>query len=830
MTLTNAKIYVSRIVGGASNSSITDMAGEAIMRAYEDWEVAANWSFLLTDNSKSTTVANVITTASADPIPTPSVGAFDGINVGVTMVGTGINTTVSAVTRDGTTGRVTSVTPAASVSANTTPGVTVTFGGYIPLRAASSIPYPEYSAPVNFRTRYHAKSELIGVTFDYVELRLWYKLHPTTAVLGLPTQYTVNYGTKQLYLYPHPNAAALGAGSPTLLLQYYRSFDRTATSIDIPDTNLYRFLDYAQWHLLQKKNLSDSRLAQVEATAKAGLAAAVTEDGEGAQENSLPLYPLSMALAKRYVAATGEGESDPRTLGVAGEAILRAYEDWEAATNWSFLLTNTSYGFSVPSCLITSGSTTIVPPFVGAFDGVNKGVSVSSTSTSPEFVAGTVATVIRTPNGHITAITISTTPSITTTVLGATLVFGASTAAGTSNIPLAATVGEYSAPANFRTAYHAKLTASSSVLDYVESRIWYKVHSGAMTATTAPLRYTVNYGTKALNIYPIPTTITAADTIFLQYYRTFDKSASNIDISERNLYRFLDYARLLFIKRMDSTGANADAISKAAQEILSTAVAEDAEVSQENSFQTGPMSTMMAKRYVASIVGGEADPKILGQAGEAILRTYQDWQAAKFWNFLLIETSSSATTGVADDLDFTAGTNEHAAPADFNAAYTARLTGTNTTELTYIDKRYWDKNTSDQTIRGIPRMYTTSISHLSTTLASTTNIRIFPTPNATYTVRLRYYRQFNVAAANIDVPNEYLYKFLDYARAILLEAVRAVKDPSAYLAMTKASFDDARQNDEQPDDDDDGGSCLRSPYEQYGYRGPIVGDGIFDNL
>jgi hypothetical protein len=355
----------------------------------------------------------------------------------------------------------------------------------------------------------------------------------------------------------------------------------------------------------------------------------------------------------------------------------------------------------------------------------------------------------------------------------------------------------YSAPVNFRTAYHAKLLTALTVVDYVESRVWHKVHTGALTGTGPPVRYTVNYGTKELSVYPIPT---GSDTLFLQYYRAFDKTSVNIDMSERNLYRFLDYARLLLVMTKDPASANLSNLMVAAKTILDTTVAEDVEVVQENTHQDAPMSVTIAKRYVASIVNGENDPRRLGQASEAILRTYQDWQAARSWTFLLKETGPAVGQVAASDITLVPGTSDYVLPADFSGSYTARMIDSLGTKslLKFIEQRYWDKITTDQTLQGIPTCYT-----ILSPSGTTPSMRVFRVPLAAYVVRLRYFRSFNTIGTTIDVPAEFLYKFLDCARAILLEAVRAVGDPTPFLAVTKASFDAATQVDEQPNDDED---------------------------
>lgn len=317
------------------------------------------------------------------------------------------------------------------------------------------------------------------------------------------------------------------------------------------------------------------------------------------------------------------------------------------------------------------------------------------------------------------------------------------------------------------------------------------------------------------------------------------------------------------------------------------------------------MTTVNAKTYVARILGGAASQAVLDMAGEAILRAYSDWQSAKFWTFLLKDTSNSTlvtgctatassatvnapTTGAFDfvnvgqtvtissgtatlaagttvssftrntdgtiasitlsnsfggttntnatltfsaDIPLTAGTNEYNVPTDFNGSYAARLIDSTGPKdwLKFIEQRHWDKVTTDQTLQGVPEAYTTYNPYSEQTQNyGTTRLRVFKTPDAsTYVIRLRYFRSFVTTGTYIDVPDQYLYKFLDYASSLLLERKRAADNPDGYVKSTADSFEQAQQNDEQPNDDDDGDVRLKSPYEQGDVR-PIVGNGAFD--
>lgn len=343
------------------------------------------------------------------------------------------------------------------------------------------------------------------------------------------------------------------------------------------------------------------------------------------------------------------------------------------------------------------------------------------------------------------------------------------------------------------------------------------------------------------------------------------------------------------------------------------------------------MTLADAKIYVSRIIGGANTQGVLDMAGEAIQRAYTDWQAARFWTFLLKDTRLPtlvhcdgsnvnadgtalggqstdpvpatavgklvpAVAGTFDfvnvgqsvtmtphiqsgtvvlsitrgtdgsvsyiliskpivttvqsvtlprvgstfnnhevsfsaDIPLKAGIGEYNVPNDMNATYTARLIGANDTKtwLKYIEQRSWDKLSYDQDVNGKPEAYTiyNPISQ-ATQGYGRKRMQIFRTPNGDGTVRLRYFRSFITDGATIDVPDDYLYKFLDYARSLLLETKRAEDDPNGYRASIIASYAEAQQNDEQPNDDDDGDARLRPGYESGMMRGPIVSNGEFD--
>lgn len=306
------------------------------------------------------------------------------------------------------------------------------------------------------------------------------------------------------------------------------------------------------------------------------------------------------------------------------------------------------------------------------------------------------------------------------------------------------------------------------------------------------------------------------------------------------------------------------------------------------------MTLANAKIYVSRIIGGASNGGVLDMAGEAINRGYQEWQAKKFWRFLLKDTSfgfavasvvyttsatiaapsagvfdgvnvaqtvtgtnitastvssinyntdgsvasiviSPAPTGGATstltfgaDIPIKTGTRIYNLPTDFQAPFGARLTANTRRPLTWRDIRAWDRTIIDQSVQATPVDYTTYNPHSELSQGhGQTRLMLDVIPSHDDTLQLRYYRRFDTTATTLDIPDDYLYMFLDFCRGLLLIAKRAQDDPQSYMADTRESFENAAENDEEPTDDDDIDQCMKSQYET-GFTRPIVGNGDFD--
>lgn len=191
-------------------------------------------------------------------------------------------------------------------------------------------------------------------------------------------------------------------------------------------------------------------------------------------------------------------------------------------------------------------------------------------------------------------------------------------------------------------------------------------------------------------------------------------------------------------------------------------------------------------------------------------------------------TNATAILTFSADIPIIAGTNDYNLPADFNAPFTAMFTETKRT-LTWRDQRYWDRMIQDQTVNGFATDYTTynPQSELSQNFG-TKRLKFNMVPDTNDTMRLRYYRSFNTSGTYVDMPDEYLYIFLDYCRNILLATKKAQDDPQAYAASVAEASEGALEDDEQATDDDDVEQCMKSQFEMGNWNRQIWGNGEFD--
>lgn len=293
-TTVAAKEYIAHIIGGGAESQESlDMASEALLRGYADWQAKKFWRFLLKDTSATTAVSAVTATASSAVVNAPSAGAFDFTNVGQTVTisaGTATlvaGTTISLVTR-GADGVVTSITLSNAFGGTTNSNATLTFSANIPITAGTN----DYSLPNDFNAPYIARLTVAPRILTYRDQRYWDRVIVNLTVRGTPSEYTTynpvselsqNFGSYRMKFDRIPDVA------DELFVRYYRKFNTTGTYIDMPDDILYVFLDYCRNILLATKKAQEDPQAYAQNVLSAS-EQADKSDEENTDDNDTDQY------------------------------------------------------------------------------------------------------------------------------------------------------------------------------------------------------------------------------------------------------------------------------------------------------------------------------------------------------------------------------------------------------------------------------------------------------------------------------------------------------------------------------------------------------------
>ena len=190
-------------------------------------------------------------------------------------------------------------------------------------------------------------------------------------------------------------------------------------------------------------------------------------------------------------------------------------------------------------------------------------------------------------------------------------------------------------------------------------------------------------------------------------------------------------------------------------------------------------------------------------------------------------TNTSATLTFSGDIPIVAGTNDYNVPADYYVGATLKFRVNTKRTLIWRTQEYWDRLEPDETLTGLPSEFTTyNALSPATQNFGTTRLKFDRIPTATDTARLRYFRRFITTGTNVDIPDEMLYKFLDYCRSVLLEAKRAKDNPSDYRDSVIDAMEQASQADEGQNSEDDVDECIKSQYEM-GLANPLWRNGDF---
>lgn len=210
------------------------------------------------------------------------------------------------------------------------------------------------------------------------------------------------------------------------------------------------------------------------------------------------------------------------------------------------------------------------------------------------------------------------------------------------------------------------------------------------------------------------------------------------------------------------------------------------------------MSFTNAKTYVARVIGGQNDANLLAWAADSIQASIQDWNTGHDWSYLLMDNASSPISVVA-------GTDTYTLPTAFKKPYTARLL-TNPRTLEWIDPRVYDRMVPVQTQQTTPTHYTVYNPSSFDPAVQANKLKLIGVPGAADTLLVRYYRPIAAPSAGsdlIDIPDLYLYKFLDYARGhfLLTKDPRNEKAPMWVSLMAKKLAEAVSEDDDDTEDE-----------------------------
>lgn len=170
-----------------------------------------------------------------------------------------------------------------------------------------------------------------------------------------------------------------------------------------------------------------------------------------------------------------------------------------------------------------------------------------------------------------------------------------------------------------------------------------------------------------------------------------------------------------------------------------------------------------------------------------------------------LATALGAMT-VTDDIPINVGQTDYNLPPDFYAPATTRILGSAGYKIEYVRNGPWYKSAISPDVNGVVEFY--SLFNPDSALSTgngITKIRLRFPPSKTDTLRIEYFRTFDRDSDPLDIPDDYLYKFLDYCRALILETRAAAEQPAAYMQRAQQGLVSAALADQEPVDDENVG-------------------------
>jgi hypothetical protein len=261
---------------------------------------------------------------------------------------------------------------------------------------------------------------------------------------------------------------------------------------------------------------------------------------------------------------------DTVQLAAAADAILEAIEEWNIRHDFSYLLMDTSGGFSVASSTIAVDGITVTTSVANGFAGVNVGQTVTGSGVP---ASTTVASITSTT---VIVLSAASTPATVT------LTFGA-------DIPVISGTDTYNLPSPIGRPYSARLLTNEDTLLYKEQREIdrsYEIQSHSGTPIFYNLFNSSSFSTGRQNgkvrLFPIPG---STDTLRVRYYRPIAQPSSgsdNLDVPDPYVYALLALAKYVFLRDHDAETTRLQEVKERAEIQFRAVVARDEQRTEDN--------------------------------------------------------------------------------------------------------------------------------------------------------------------------------------------------------------------------------------------------------
>ena len=274
--------------------------------------------------------------------------------------------------------------------------------------------------------------------------------------------------------------------------------------------------------------------------------------------------------AQTFTARVLGASADTTQLAAAAESIKAAIQEWNLRADMSFLLMDTSNGFSVASSTIAGDGITVTTSVANGFAGVNVGQTVTGT-------------------GVPASTTVASITSTTVIVLSQAATPATVTLTFSGDIPIISGTATYNLPSPMGRPYSALLNTNQETLVWKEQREIDRIYQIQNNAGT-PVFYNIFNSTSfapgrqngKVRLYPIPS---GSDVLRVRYFRPIAEPSTGsdlLDVPDTYVWALLGLARYFFLMDHDSESQRLQEVKERAELQFRMVMARDQQGSEDN--------------------------------------------------------------------------------------------------------------------------------------------------------------------------------------------------------------------------------------------------------